>query len=90
MLKVIMTVGKQIGTKLNNQAILTSNLDESASPTSLEFHQWTGYLKGQEFEAQKASQSQQGWDQIIDCSVTTCKVNKKEGFWNKIIILFSY
>jgi hypothetical protein len=42
------------------QAILTSNLDELETPKNEEFLQRTGYPRGQEFEALKASQCQEG------------------------------
>ena len=42
------------------QATLTSNLVETKSPKNQEFHQQTGYQKGQEFEALRAFLSQPG------------------------------
>jgi hypothetical protein len=52
---------------------LTSNLDGSEIPKSSEYHQRTGYLRGQEFEDLRAFRSLLEWDQINDCSVITCK-----------------
>lgn len=80
-------IAKQLVLKIRRYIILTSNLNRSKNLMSLEFHQQTGYPKGQESSALTAFQSQLEQDLICNYFAITCKKTCFSFSWLTLLIL---